>query len=224
MKPKLVLILSILIFSLIFSIFWQLQSNNANNTQLSKPKMTKSTAQNSPSNIDSAVFAAGCFWCVEAQFLQLNGVEKIVSGYMGGTKENPTYPEVCTGTTGHAEVVKVYYNPQIITYDELLAAFFYAHDPTQYNRQGEDIGTQYRSEIFYNTQEECDKAKYYINKLNEEKVYERPIVTNVTAASVFYPAEDYHQNYYNLNPNQGYCQLVIKPKLEKFKRVFGKDK
>ncbi len=202
--------------------FFYLQSQTVVST-LNNPIMMNNTEQANSSNIDSAVFAAGCFWCVEVQFLQLNGVEKIISGYMGGTKENPTYTEVCTGNTGHAEVVKILYNPKEISYEELLAAFFWSHDPTQLNRQGNDIGTQYRSEIFYNTSEEQEKAKFYIQKLNEEKVYNQEVVTKISPVSTFYPAEAYHQNYYNLNPNQGYCQLVIKPKLEKFKKVFEKQ-
>lgn len=172
---------------------------------------------------EKATFAAGCFWCVEAQFLQLDGVKKVVSGYTGGTVANPTYKEVCTGNTGHAEAISVEYDPSVITYDELLEAFFIAHDPTQLNRQGNDVGTQYRSAIFYHSAEQKQKAEYYIKRLEEEHVYPKKIVTEVAPLEKFYVAEDYHQNYYNLNKSQGYCQFVITPKLEKFKKVF-KDK
>lgn len=170
-----------------------------------------------------ATFGAGCFWCTEAQFQQLKGVSKVVSGYMGGSMKNPSYKEVCTGSTGHAEVTNVYYDPSVISFDELLAAFFVSHDPTQLNRQGNDIGTQYRSVVFYHDAEQQTKAEGYIKKLNEEKVYPSNIVTEVSAADTFYAAEDYHQNYYNQNGSEPYCHFVIQPKLEKFKKVF-KDK
>ncbi|QNL50810.1 peptide-methionine (S)-S-oxide reductase MsrA [Olivibacter sp. SDN3] len=169
---------------------------------------------------DTATFAAGCFWCVEAQFQELEGVDTVISGYTGGHLKNPTYKQVTGGNTGHAEAVNILYNPEKITYDELLEAFFVAHDPTQLNRQGNDIGTQYRSAIFYHNQEQKDKIDFYIKRLNEEKVYAKPIVTAVKPYGPFYIAEDYHQNYYRLNPDQGYCQFVIAPKMEKFKKVF----
>lgn len=170
--------------------------------------------------IDTATFAGGCFWCTEAQFQQLEGVDTVISGYIGGTVANPTYKQVTKGNTGHAEAVNVIYRPSVITYDELLEAFFMAHDPTQLNRQGNDIGTQYRSAIFYRDEEEQKKAAYYIKRLTEERVYERPVVTTLEPYTTFYVAEDYHQNYFNLNPEQAYCQYVIVPKLEKFKKVF----
>lgn len=168
-----------------------------------------------------ASFAAGCFWCVEAQFQQLEGVEKVESGYTGGHVANPTYKEVCTGTTGHAEACNITYDPSVISYDELLAAFFMSHDPTQLNRQGNDIGTQYRSGIYYHNETQKEKAEYYIKKLNEEKAYPNPIVTEVKPYGTFYKAEDYHQNYYNQNGEEGYCRMVIRPKLDKFKKVFA---
>lgn len=188
--------------------------------------MTPTNENESPkssntANQDTAIFAAGCFWCVEGQFLQLKGIENVKSGYMGGQVENPSYEMVCTGTTGHAEAVKVIYDPSIIGYEELLAAFFIAHDPTQLNRQGNDIGTQYRSAIFpLNTSQE-EKAKFYIQKLDEAKVYNAPIVTSIEKADTFYKAEAYHDNYYVNNPQNGYCQMVVKPKIEKFKQVFA---
>ncbi len=170
--------------------------------------------------LDTATFATGCFWCTEVKFQQLRGVKKVTSGFTGGTVAHPTYEQVCTGNTGHAEACNIVYDPAIITYDELIAAFFTAHDPTQLNRQGNDEGTQYRSAIFYHNAAQKGKALYYIAKLNEEKVYKDKIVTQVNPYTVFYKAEGYHQNYYNLNPNQGYCKYVIQPELEKFKAVF----
>lgn len=169
---------------------------------------------------DTATFATGCFWCTEAKFQQLKGIVKVISGYSGGTVANPSYEQVSTGSTGHAETCNIIYDPAVISYDELLAAFFTAHDPTQLNRQGNDVGTQYRSAIFYHNAAQKEKADYYIKKLNEEKAYPKKIVTQVAAYTNFYPAEDYHQNYYNLNSTQGYCRYVIQPELEKFRKVF----
>ncbi|HEY1032804.1 MAG TPA: peptide-methionine (S)-S-oxide reductase MsrA [Flavipsychrobacter sp.] len=171
--------------------------------------------------LEIATFAAGCFWCVEAQYQQLKGVEKVESGYIGGSVPNPTYKQVCTGNTGHAEACNIFYDPSVISYDELLAAFWTAHDPTQLNRQGNDVGTQYRSAIFYHNDEQKQKAEDYKRKLNEEKAYNDDIVTEISPYSTFYKAEDYHQNYYNDNPSQGYCVFVVKPKLDKFKKVFA---
>jgi len=168
-----------------------------------------------------ATFGAGCFWCTEAQFQQLDGVKKVVSGYTGGTIPNPSYRQVCGGTTGHAEVTNVYYDPRKISFDELLAAFWTSHDPTQLNRQGNDIGTQYRSAIFYHNDEQKTKAAAYIERLNAEHAFNGPIVTEIAPATTFYPAEDYHQDYYNLNGSEPYCQFVVRPKLEKFKKVFA---
>lgn len=173
--------------------------------------------------LDTATFATGCFWCTEAKFQQLNGVVKVTSGFAGGHTVNPTYEEVCTGNTGHAETCNIVFDPSKITYDELIEAFFVAHDPTQLNRQGNDVGTQYRSAIFYHNASQKQKAEYYIAKLNQEKVYKNKIVTQVVPYTVFYKAENYHQNYYNLNGSQPYCKYVIQPELEKFQKVF-KDK
>lgn len=181
---------------------------------------TNATKTNST---DTATFGAGCFWCVEAQLLQLNGVLKVISGYSGGHVKNPSYKEVCTGATGHAEVVQVVYDLSILSYDELLAAFWQTHDPTQLNRQGNDVGTQYRSVIFFHNSEQRDIAEKYKAQLNKEEVFHAPVVTEISAFETFYKAEDYHQDYYNNNASQGYCQFVIAPKLEKFKKVF-KDK
>lgn len=162
----------------------------------------------------------GCFWCTEAVFQRLNGVDTVISGYMGGSVKNPTYREICTGTTGHAEVIQVVYNPEILTVTEILEVFFATHDPTTLNRQGADVGTQYRSVVFYHNEEQRKTTEEIILELNKAKVFNSPIVTQIAKAEVFYPAEDYHQNYYNLNSNQSYCAYVITPKLEKFQKVF----
>lgn len=171
---------------------------------------------------DTATFATGCFWCTEALFEQLNGVLKVTSGYTGGNVKNPTYKEVCTGETGHAECVQIVYEPNKISYDELLEVFFEVHDPTSLNRQGADVGTQYRSAIFYHSPEQKQKADYYKNELDKSGAYDKKIVTEISPASKFYPAEDYHQEYYENNKNSNpYCSVVIRPKLEKFQKVFA---
>ncbi|MFD0792324.1 peptide-methionine (S)-S-oxide reductase MsrA [Mucilaginibacter litoreus] len=177
-------------------------------------------ASTKPAKLDTATFATGCFWCTEAKFQQLKGVKSVTSGFTGGNVANPSYRLVCTGTTGHAEACNIVYDPAVISYDELLEAFFVAHDPTQLNRQGNDVGTQYRSAIFYHNATQKQKADYYISKLNAEKVYKNKIVTQVAPFKVFYKAEDYHQNYFNQNGSQPYCKYVIQPELEKFKKVF----
>jgi len=172
------------------------------------------------SKADTATFAGGCFWCMEAQFMELKGVKNVISGFSGGTKIHPSYKEVCTGTTGHAETCNIIYDPSVISYDALMAAFFTAHDPTQLNRQGNDVGTQYRSAIFYHDDKQKQLALYYIKRLDTEKAYEHKIVTEVAPFGAFYPAEDYHQDYYSNNQDKPYCQYVIKPKLDKFRKVF----
>ncbi len=186
-------------------------------------QMTAAPVSDTTQGLQVATFGAGCFWCTEAQFQQLKGVTKVESGYSGGTKPNPTYKQVCTGTTGHAEVTNITYDPSVISFDELLAAFWTSHDPTQLNRQGNDVGTQYRSVIFYHNDEQRQKAEDYKRKLNEEQAYSGPVVTEIAPYQEFYKAEDYHQNYYNDNGAQPYCVFVVKPKLDKFKKVF-KDK
>jgi peptide-methionine (S)-S-oxide reductase len=197
----------------------------ANNSEKSNTfaEINMNDSDTTGKKLEVATFAGGCFWCVEAQYQELKGVEKVESGYTGGTVKNPSYKEVCTGRTGHAEAVNIYYDPAVISYDELLAAFWVAHDPTQLNRQGNDVGTQYRSAIFYHNEEQKEKAEEYKRKLNEEKAYDSPVVTEIAPYTVFYQAEDYHQNYYNENPEQAYCRYVIQPKKEKFEKVF-KDK
>jgi peptide-methionine (S)-S-oxide reductase len=171
-------------------------------------------------NLETAIFASGCFWCTEAVFEELKGVENVESGYIGGQVDNPYYEEVCQGTTGHAEATRIYYNPDIISFQELLEVFWKTHDPTTLNRQGNDVGTQYRSGIFYVNEDQKEIATEYKNKLTEADIYESPIVTEITKATKFYVAEEYHQNYYEQNPNQGYCSFVITPKIKKFRKVF----
>ncbi|KAA2239548.1 peptide-methionine (S)-S-oxide reductase MsrA [Chitinophaga agrisoli] len=189
----------------------------------SKDKVPDDMDAPKDTKLEKATFGGGCFWCTEAQFQYLDGVTKVESGYAGGTVANPTYEEVCTGATGHAEVIQVTYDPAKVTYDELLEAFWQSHDPTQLNRQGNDVGTQYRSVIFYHNEDQHKKAEYYKDKLTKSGAFDKPIVTEISPLNNFYPAEDYHQNYYNQNGSQPYCYYVIKPKLEKFKKVF-KDK
>ncbi len=168
-----------------------------------------------------AVFGNGCFWCTEAVFSMLKGVISVVPGYTGGTKNNPTYEEVSSGTTGHAEAIKITYDPSVISYDDLLSVFFNTHDPTTLNRQGNDVGTQYRSTIFYGSDEEKKKAEALVRELNAAHAYENPVVTEVVPLSAFYEAEDYHRNYYAHNPDKPYCRLVIAPKLEKLQERFA---
>lgn len=171
--------------------------------------------------IKEATFGAGCFWCVEACFMDLAGVISVTSGYTGGHTENPTYKEVCEGTTGHAEVARIVFDDEIITFDELLELFWFVHDPTQLNRQGNDIGTQYRSVVFYHDEIQKELTEKYKKKLTDEHVWENPIVTEISPIGEFYPAEDYHMNYFALNPGNPYCQSVVRPKVEKFKKVFA---
>lgn len=170
--------------------------------------------------MEVATLAGGCFWCTEAVFLEVKGVEKVVSGYIGGNTINPTYKDICTGETGHAEAIQITFNPNEVAYEDLLEVFFGTHDPTTLNRQGADVGTQYRSEIFYHSEAQKTKAENYIQLLEKEKLYDKKIVTKVSSATFFYPAEDYHQNYYNQNSSQGYCQMVIAPKLEKLRKYY----
>ncbi|MBC8155614.1 MAG: peptide-methionine (S)-S-oxide reductase MsrA [Bacteroidetes bacterium] len=176
-----------------------------------------------PITLAKATFGTGCFWCTEALFETLDGVSDAVSGYEGGQKPNPTYDEVCTGRTGHAECVEVLYDPNKVTYAELLQAFFRSHDPTTLNRQGADVGTQYRSVIFYHSEEQKQLAEQIRQELDASGAYGNPIVTEISPAETFYEAEAYHQSYFAQNPNQGYCSYVIAPKLDKFRKVF-KDK
>ncbi|HEY4936086.1 MAG TPA: peptide-methionine (S)-S-oxide reductase MsrA [Puia sp.] len=169
---------------------------------------------------DTATFGTGCFWCTEAVFQELKGVYKVTSGYSGGTVKNPSYEDVCSGTTGHAECLQIIYDPKVISFDELLEVFWEAHDPTTLNRQGNDVGTQYRSVIFYHDAEQKKKAEEYKIKLDKSGAYNNPIITEITPFSHFYAAENYHQDYYRLHGSQPYCTFVIRPKVEKFEKVF----
>ncbi|SHE67159.1 peptide-methionine (S)-S-oxide reductase [Cnuella takakiae] len=172
--------------------------------------------------IDTATFGTGCFWCTEALFEQLNGVLKVTSGYSGGHVANPSYKAVCEGTTGHAECVQVQYEPNKISYDELLEVFWQVHDPTTLNRQGADVGTQYRSVVFFHNAEQKQKAEHYKAELEKSGAFPKPIVTEIAAFAKFYPAEDYHQEYYANNKNTNpYCAVVIRPKMEKFQKAFA---
>ena len=172
-------------------------------------------------NKEVAILGAGCFWCVEAVFEELQGVESVESGYTGGTVNDPTYKQICTGNTGHAEVARITFNPKVLTFKEVLEVFWKTHDPTTLNRQGADVGTQYRSAVFYLSESQKEEAEHYKKRLNESGAYSAPIITEITKAGKYYPAENYHQDYFLQNPDQGYCRYVIQPKLEKFRAAFA---
>lgn len=193
---------------------------NACIAQTKKDNTKKNKNMNENVKLELATFGAGCFWCVEAVFQRLEGVEKVESGYAGGKTERPTYKEICTGLTGHAEVCQISYNPQKISFEELLEVFWGTHDATTINQQGNDIGTQYRSAVFYHNQNQKNLAEAYKEKITKEKVFDAPVITEITAYNNYYPAEQYHQNYYNQNSSQGYCSYTIAPKIEKLKKVF----
>ena len=201
------------LYLLIFLPFYNCLGNNNND-------LKSLDMQNE--NLDTIYFGAGCFWCVEAIFQQVNGVEEVIPGYCGGAIKNPTYNEVCSGKTGHAEVAKIVFNPYIVDLDHLLEVFWKTHDPTTLNKQGNDIGTQYRSAIFFVKDSHKDEVLKFKEELIAEKVWDQPIVTQVEKIDIFYPAEDYHHNYFNNNKSQGYCQFVIQPKIEKYKKIFEK--
>ncbi|MDA9266799.1 peptide-methionine (S)-S-oxide reductase MsrA [Salibacteraceae bacterium] len=171
--------------------------------------------------MDTATFGAGCFWCIEAVFQELKGVQSVSSGYAGGFVKNPSYKEVCTGRTGHAEVAQIVFDPEVISFDDLLEVFWKTHDPTTLNRQGNDVGTQYRSSVFYHNDDQKKKAEYYKVKLDESGAYSNQIITTIEELTDFYVAEDSHQNYYNNNSSQPYCTFVIQPKVEKFRKAFA---
>ena len=181
------------------------------------------TQTSDPAHTETATFGEGCFWCSEAIFGNLKGVISVESGYSGGTTKNPTYEEVCSGETGHAEVVQIKFDPTIISYKELLEVFWKTHDPTTLNRQGADVGTQYRSVIFYHSPEQKELVEKFKEELNRENVFNKPIITRIEPFTHFYKAENYHQDYFANHPNQGYCQFVIVPKLEKFRKIFKLD-
>lgn len=206
MKKFLILFISFLIVS-------------CNGQETGKTKINNKSKMNN--NLETITFGGGCFWCVESCFNLLKGVDKAVSGYSGGHKSNPTYEEICTGETGHAEVVQISYDPKIISYEQLMDVFFFLHDPTQLNRQGNDIGTQYRSVIFYKDDAEKLKAETALKKSEESGKWNGKYVTEITKFEKFWPAEQYHQGYYNENPTQPYCSAVVGPKIQKFKKHFG---
>lgn len=174
----------------------------------------------SPANLEIATLGGGCFWCLDAVFQELKGVRKVESGYMGGKTLNPTYKDVCSGITGHAEVIRVTFDPTIIFYQEILQVFFVMHDPTTLNRQGNDVGTQYRSVVFYNSPGQHDSAQTVIKEFTNKKVWDSSIVTQLVPEETFYKAEDYHQGYFSQNPQQSYCQLVVAPKVAKVRKQF----
>ena len=184
------------------------------------PKSIEKNKMEIKDGLEVAILAGGCFWCTEAVFLELNGVQSVVSGYIGGKTINPTYKEISNGDTGHAEAIEITFDPAKISFGELLEIFFATHDPTTLNRQGNDIGTQYRSEIFYNNAAQKQLSEDYIALMTTENTFGKPIVTKISAATTFYEAEDYHQNYYNQNKTQGYCSYVITPKIDKLKKMY----
>ena len=172
------------------------------------------------SELEIAIVGGGCFWCIETIFREVKGVDSVYSGYSGGKTLNPTYREICTGLSGHAEVIQIHFNPEIISSSEILDIFWSIHDPTTLNRQGADVGTQYRSVIFYHNEKQKDIALKSKNNLESKKIYSDKIITEISPLKKFFKAEEYHQNYFNLNPNESYCQMVIKPKIEKFRNKF----
>lgn len=211
---RILLIITIAVALLGVSCFKNKADSNMNkNVNSEKQDIAKSS-------LDTAVFGEGCFWCVEAVFQRLEGVIKVESGYSGGKIPNPTYKEVCSGNTGHAEVCRITFNPTKISFDELLEVFWKTHDPTTLNRQGADAGTQYRSVVFFKDEKQKELALKYKQALQESKAWDKPIVTEISPLGDFYIAEDYHQNYFNENGNQPYCSFVIAPKLDKFEKVF----
>lgn len=206
-------------FRLLFASasFFTLISCAEHTTQVSSMSEDLNTTS---AKTDTATFGTGCFWCTEAIFERLNGVLKVISGYSGGNVPDPTYEEVSTGTTGHAECCQIIYDPSKISYDELLEVFWKTHDPTTLNRQGNDVGTQYRSVIFYHSQQQKEKAEHYKQELDTSGAFNKPIVTAIEPYKNFYSAEDYHQKYFDYNGGQMYCRLVIAPKVDKFEKVF----
>lgn len=188
--------------------------------RISVEKNKEEKVMSEQKGLEVATVAGGCFWCTEALFLELKGVKKVVSGYIGGKTANPTYEEVCSGYSGHAEAIEITFDPKEIAYEDILEVFFATHDPTTLNRQGADVGTQYRSEIFFHNEAQKKATENFINLLNTQNIYGKKVVTKSSKATVFYPAEDYHQNYYNRNKNQGYCMAVISPKLEKLRKNY----
>jgi peptide-methionine (S)-S-oxide reductase len=214
------------IFAPLFGLFLIMACSNNSKDNVTSEKillpMSTDEINTAPvKNKDTATFGSGCFWCTEAVFQQVKGVDTVISGYSGGHIAKPTYKQVCSGTTGHAEVLQIVFNPALMSYSQLLEMFWYSHDPTTLNRQGNDEGTQYRSVVFYHNEQQKKEAEFYKKKLEEQKVFNSPIVTEISPLINFYPAEDYHQNYYNENSSQPYCMYIVRPKLEKFKKAFA---
>jgi peptide-methionine (S)-S-oxide reductase len=206
--------------NILFIFLFVFQSCEGKEKKIEFKEFKEPIKMNIQDNLQVATFAGGCFWCTEAIFNEIKGVQKVVSGYTGGSVKNPSYREICTGTTGHAEAIQITFDPSLVAYEDLLEIFFGTHDPTTLNRQGADVGTQYRSEIFYHSLEQKEKAENYILLIENEKLYNNPIVTKVSSAVVFYEAEEYHQDYYVANSEQGYCQMVIAPKLDKLRKYY----
>ncbi len=218
MLLKHIKLIAVITFTAIF--FESCAQSSQKQTEIKNDSKPISKMEN---KLDTITLGAGCFWCVEAIFQDLKGVEKVTSGYSGGFVKNPAYKEVCNGTTGHAEVCQLIYDPKVITFPEILQVFWETHDPTTLNQQGNDYGTQYRSAIFYHNDEQKKLAETYKEELNKSKAFEKPIVTEITAYTNFYAAENYHQDYFNLNGEEPYCRFVIQPKVDKLRKVF-KDK
>lgn len=208
------IILSLFVLGFSFSSCAQSKNKPANG----KKEETKNMVPKE--GLETATFGGGCFWCVEAIFQDLKGVESVASGYSGGKVKNPTYREVCTGTTGHAEVIQIHFDPKVISFENLVRVFFTTHDPTTLNRQGADTGPQYRSAIFYHNEEQKEIAER-MKKEFAPTIWDDPIVTEISPSADFYIAEDYHQNYFKDNPNQGYCRIVINPKVKKFREMYA---
>ena len=205
---------------IIFVCFVTLNGCDRRDTNSNSENRLETGVNNNMDSLQKATFGSGCFWCTEAIFERLKGVVSVESGYSGGNIENPTYEEVCSGKTGYAEVTQIVFNPSVISYDELLEVFWKTHDPTTLNRQGNDVGTQYRSVIFYHNEDQKELAEKYKIELDKSGAWEDPIVTEISPLTNYYSAEKYHQDYYENNPNQGYCAFVIAPKVEKFEKVF----
>jgi peptide-methionine (S)-S-oxide reductase len=223
-KMKRVKLLTFLSLAVSITTISCAQTKNQENMKETNEILANNAVNVNPASTDTATFGTGCFWCTEAIFEQLDGVVSVVSGYSGGRNDNPTYEDVSTGESGHAECVQVIYDPSKISFDELLEVFWQVHDPTTLNRQGADTGPQYRSVIFYHSDEQKQKSEKYKTELDKSGAFDRPIVTTLEPFTNFYPAEAYHQEYYANNKNKNpYCSIVIRPKLEKFKKVF-KDK
>jgi peptide-methionine (S)-S-oxide reductase len=206
---------------LLFTIISSAACGQTASNQSKNMKELPTTSVQVPTGLEMATLGGGCFWCTEAIYQDLKGVQKVLSGYSGGHIANPTYKQVTTGTTGHAEVIQVLFDPKVISFAEILEIFWETHDPTTLNRQGNDVGPQYRSAVFYHNSDQKAQAEFYKNKLAESGAFGRPIVTEITAFTNFYVAEDYHQNYFKDNGSQPYCSFVIRPKVEKFKKAFA---